>query len=51
MLESTAECYIYIKDGKELFTGCLELAHKRADESTEIKIVKIDLFFGKKSVK
>ena len=43
MLENTAECYIYIKDGKELFTGCLELAHKRADEDTEIKIVKIDL--------
>lgn len=43
MLESTAECYIYIKDGKELFTGSLELAHKRADEGTEIKIIKIDL--------
>ena len=43
MLESNAECYIYIKDGKELFTGSLELAHKRADEGTEIKVIKIDL--------
>lgn len=43
MLESTAECYIYIKDGKELFTGSLELAHKRADLYTEIKIIKINL--------
>ncbi len=43
MLESRTECYIYIKDGKELFTGSLELAHKRADEGTEIKVIKIDL--------
>ncbi len=43
MLESQAECYIYIKDEKELFTGSLELAHKRADEGTEIKVIKIDL--------
>ena len=42
MLESTAECYIYIKDGKELFTGSVDLAHKRADEGTEIKTIKID---------
>ena len=43
MLQATNECYIYIKDGKELFTGCLELAHKRADEGTNIKTIKIDL--------
>ena len=43
MLESTAECYIYIKDGKELFTGSLDLAHKRADDDTEIRVIKIDL--------
>ena len=33
------DCYIYIRDGKELFTGSLDLAHKRADEDTEIKTV------------
>jgi len=43
MLETTAECYIYIKDGKELFTGSLDLAHKRADDDTEIRVIKIDL--------
>lgn len=43
MLESTKECYLYIRDGKELFTGSEDLAHKRADEGTEIKIVKIDI--------
>ena len=43
MLQATDECYIDIKDGKELFTGCLELAHKRADEGTVIKTIKIDL--------
>lgn len=43
MLQATDECYIYIKDEKELFTGSLDLAYKRADEGTEIKIIKIDL--------
>ncbi len=43
MLQPTDECYIYIKDGKEFFTGSLDLAHKRADDDTEIKIVKIDI--------
>lgn len=42
MLESTRECYIYIRDGKEFFTGSEELAHKRGDDGTEIKVVKID---------
>ena len=43
MLESTAECYVYIKDGKEYFTSNEDLAHKRGDEGTEIKTIKIDL--------
>tara|TARA_R100000951_G_scaffold114569_1_gene119776 strand:- start:1057 stop:1194 length:138 start_codon:yes stop_codon:yes gene_type:complete len=43
MLQATDECYIYIKDGKELFTSNIDLAHKRADDDTEIKIVKIDI--------
>ena len=46
MLQATDECYIYIKDGKELFTGSLDLAHKRADEGTEIKVIKIDLLLN-----
>jgi len=43
MLQTSDECYIYIRDGKELFTGSLDLAHKRADEETEIKTIKINL--------
>ena len=34
--------YIYVKDGKEFFTANLDLAHKRADEGTEIKVYKQD---------
>tara|TARA_S200002703_G_scaffold29512_1_gene25412 strand:- start:8011 stop:8142 length:132 start_codon:yes stop_codon:yes gene_type:complete len=34
--------YIYVKDGKEFFTSNLDLAHKRADEGTEIKVYKQD---------
>ena len=30
--------YIYVRDGKDLFTSNLDLAHKRADEGTEIKV-------------
>lgn len=30
--------YIYVRDGKEFFTSNLDLAHKRADEGTEIKV-------------
>jgi hypothetical protein len=43
MLHATDECYIYIKDGKEYFTSNEDLAHKRADEGTDVKIIKIDL--------
>ena len=45
MLQATDECYIYIKDGKEFFTGSLDLAHKRGDDGTDIKIVTIDLLY------
>jgi len=36
--EEKAVYYTYVKDGKEFFTSNLDLAHKRADEGTEIKI-------------
>jgi hypothetical protein len=39
MLESTTKYYLYIRDGKELFTSNCDLALKRADEDTEIKII------------
>ena len=42
MLQPLDECYIYIRNGKEYFTSCIELAHKRADEGTKIKIVKLN---------
>jgi hypothetical protein len=45
MSEKLEECYIYIKNKKEFFTGSLELAHKRADEDTVIKVVKINLLY------
>jgi hypothetical protein len=45
MSEKLEECYIYIKNEKEFFTGSLELAHKRADEDTVIKVVKINLLY------
>lgn len=34
--------YTYVRDGKEFFTANLDLAHKRADEGTEIKVYKQD---------
>jgi hypothetical protein len=43
MLQATDECYIYIKDGKELFTSNIDLAHKRADEGTKIKVIKLQI--------
>ena len=30
--------YIYVNNGKEYFTSNEDLAHKRADEGTEIKV-------------
>tara|TARA_R100001460_G_scaffold22735_2_gene46145 strand:+ start:1126 stop:1251 length:126 start_codon:yes stop_codon:yes gene_type:complete len=33
--------YIYVHMGKEFFTPNLELAHKRADEGTEIKVINV----------
>ena len=33
--------YIYIHMGKELFTPNEDLAHKRADEGTEIKVINV----------
>jgi hypothetical protein len=43
MLHATDECYIYIKDGKELFTSNFDLASKRADDDTEIRIIKLQI--------
>ena len=34
--------YIYVNNGKEFFTSNEDLAHKRADEGTEIKVYKQD---------
>lgn len=34
--------YIYVNNGKEYFTSNEDLAHKRADEGTEIKVYKQD---------
>ena len=42
-MEESTVYYIYTKDEKEYFTPNEDLAHKRADEGTEIKIIKIDL--------
>lgn len=38
MSEEKTAYYTYIHGGKEFFTSNLDLAHKRADEGTEIKI-------------
>ena len=45
MSENLQQCYIYIKDEKEFFTGSLDLAHKRADEDTVIKVIKIFILY------
>ena len=29
--------YMYVRNGKEFYTSNIDLAHKRADEATEIK--------------
>lgn len=34
--------YTYVNNGKEFFTSNEDLAHKRADEGTEIKVYKQD---------
>ena len=31
--------YLYLIDGKEFFTSNIELAHKRADRDSEIKVI------------
>lgn len=36
-MEEKTVYYIYISNGKECFTPNEDLAHKRADEGTEIK--------------
>jgi len=36
--------YYYIVDGVEHFTSSEDLAHKRADEGTEIRIKKINKY-------
>ena len=37
-MEESTVYYIYIRNGKECFTSNVDLAHKRADEDTEIKL-------------
>lgn len=36
--EEKAVYYTYVNNGKEYFTSNEDLAHKRADEGTEIKV-------------
>ena len=31
--------YLYVLDSKEFFTSNIELAHKRADKGSEIKVI------------
>ena len=42
-MEESTVYYIYTRNGKEYFTSNEDLAHKRGDEGTEIKTIKIDL--------
>ena len=37
-MEESTVYYIYIRNGKEYFTSNIDLAHKRADEGSEIKL-------------
>ena len=37
-MEESTVYYIYTRDGKEYFTPNEDLAHKRADEGTEIRL-------------
>lgn len=41
MPENTSLFYTYLIDGKEYFTSNLDLAHKRADEDTEIQVTTV----------
>ncbi len=43
-MEEPEEYYTYLVDGKEKFTSNWDLAHKRADEGSEIKITKAKLY-------
>jgi len=38
MVEESTVYYIYMRNGKECFTSNEDLAHKRADEGTEIRL-------------
>jgi len=37
-MQETTVYYVYIRNGKECFTPNEDIAHKRADEGTEIKL-------------
>lgn len=41
-MEGTTTYYIYTRNGKEYFTSNEDLAHKRADEDTEIRLKTIN---------
>jgi|TARA_R110001592_G_scaffold123088_1_gene330563 hypothetical protein len=43
-MEEQQEFYTYLVNGKEKFTSNYDLAWKRADENTEIKIIIRKLF-------
>jgi hypothetical protein len=38
MTDETNEFYYYISNGVKVFTSNIDLAHKRADEGSEIEI-------------
>jgi hypothetical protein len=39
-MEEEVKYYIYSRSGEELFTSNVDLAHKRADEGTSIKVLR-----------
>lgn len=43
-MEEPVEYYIYLVNGKEKFTSNYDLAWKRADEGSDVKIVKTKVY-------
>jgi hypothetical protein len=42
MWDTETTCYYYLRGGKEFFTSNRDLALNRAEEGTEIKIIKLN---------
>jgi len=43
-MEEQQEYYTYLVNGKEKFTSNYDLAWKRSDEGSDIKVIKIKLY-------